>query len=229
LRRLEHEAARDVVPAWRRATEGELRWPVSLAILVTAVLQAMLPEHLSLTGRWVLPAVQAVILVALVVANPFRVNRTSVVVRALGLLVVALVSLANAWSVARLVTGLVNGTETDSAAALLAVGGNIWLTNVIVFSVWYWELDRGGPAARAHGVDPYPDFLFPQMATPEVAPADWEPEYPDYLYVSFTNATAFSPTDTLPLSRWAKLAMLVQSVISLVTAAMVIARAVNIL
>jgi uncharacterized membrane protein len=229
LRRLEHEAARDVGPAWKRATEGELRWPVSLAILATAALQAMLPEHLSLTGRWVLPAVQAGILVALVLANPFRVNRTSVVVRALGLLVVALASLANAWSVAHLVIGLADGTETDSAAVLLAVGGNIWLTNVIVFSVWYWELDRGGPAARAHGVDPYPDFLFPQMATPEVAPADWEPEYPDYLYVSFTNATAFSPTDTLPLSRWAKFAMLVQSAISLVTAALVIARAVNIL
>ncbi len=98
-----------------------------------------------------------------------------------------------------------------------------------MFGLWYWEFDRGGPVARAAGTRPYPDFLFPQMTTPELAPPDWEPAFVDYLYVSFTNALAFSPTDTMPMTRWAKLTMLVQSVVSVVTVVLVIARAVNIL
>jgi uncharacterized membrane protein len=227
------DAARDVedvvVPAWRRATAGEQRWPTGVAIAVMILLQIKLPDHLSLSERWVLPVVEVAILVVLFAANPRRVDRSSTGLRGLGLLLIALASLANAWSVAQLVIGLVNGIETDSPATLLMTGGNIWLTNVIVFAIWYWELDRGGPAARASGLDPYPDFLYPQMATPDVAPKDWEPWFADYLYVSFTNATAFSPTDTLPLSRWAKFAMMLQSAVSLVTAALVIARAVNIL
>jgi uncharacterized membrane protein len=105
----------------------------------------------------------------------------------------------------------------------------VYFTNLIAFGLWYWELDRGGPAARAHGVKAYPDFLFPQMSTPDLAPAEWEPAFIDYLYVSFTNATAFSPTDVMPLTRWAKLTMALQSAVALVVVAMVIARAVNIL
>ena len=100
---------------------------------------------------------------------------------------------------------------------------------MIVFSLWYWDLDRGGPVARAHAMRAHPDFLFPQMASPELAPPDWEPLFVDYFYTSFTNATAFSPTDVMPLSRWAKLAMMLQSAVSLATLALVIARAVNIL
>jgi uncharacterized membrane protein len=114
-------------------------------------------------------------------------------------------------------------------AALLATGGAIWATNVIVFALWYWELDRGGPVARAHATRVHPDFLFAQLQSPDLAPADWEPAFADYLYVSFTNAAAFSPTDVLPLSRWAKLTMMLQSVVSLATVVLVIARAVNIL
>jgi hypothetical protein len=156
-------------------------------------------------------------------------DRHSPVLRMLGLLLIAVASLANAWSMGRLVDGLVNGTAGSTAAPLLASAANIWLTNVIIFALWYWELDRGGPVARAHAEVLEIDFLFPQMATPHVAPVDWEPRFADYLYVSFTNATAFSPTDTMPLTRWAKMAMALQSAISLVTAALVIARAVNIL
>jgi uncharacterized membrane protein len=98
---------------------------------------------------------------------------------------------------------------------------------MLTFAVWYWEFDRGGPLERALGSDPYPDFLFPQMGTPDMAPKDWEPEFLDYLYLAFTNSTAFSPTDTLPLSRWAKFVMLVQALTSLVIAALVVAKAVN--
>jgi uncharacterized membrane protein len=231
--RFGHDAARGVenlvVPAWQRATQGEQRWPASVAVLCVIVLQFRLPEHLSMSQRWVLPAVEAVLLVVLTVANPRRVDRASTALRVLGLLLIAVASLANAWSVIQLVLGLAGGTESASAGVLLTTGGNIWLTNVIIFGLWYWELDRGGPADRASGLDPYPDLLFTQMTAPELAPHDWEPRFADYLYVAFTNATAFSPTDTLPLSRWAKAGMTRQSAVSLVTAALVIARAVNIL
>ncbi|MGZ4758401.1 MAG: hypothetical protein ACXV95_04995, partial [Acidimicrobiales bacterium] len=121
------------------------------------------------------------------------------------------------------------GTQSRDAASLLLTGSAIWVTNVIVFALWYWDLDRGGPVARAHALHEHPDFVFPQMQAPELAKRDWEPAFADYFYLSFTNATAFSPTDVMPFSRWAKMTMLVQSAVSLVTVALVIARAVNIL
>ncbi len=179
--------------------------------------------------RWLLPGLGAVLLIALVTANPRRVDKTSKVLRAGALALIATISLANTGSAARLITGLVNGTEHASASDLLVSGGAIWLTNVIAFALWYWEFDRGGPVARALAIRPYPDLLFPQMTSPELAPVHWEPRFVDYLYVAFTNATAFSPTDVMPLTRWAKLLMLTQSAISLATVALVIARAVNIL
>jgi uncharacterized membrane protein len=140
----------------------------------------------------------------------------------------ALISLGNAVSAILLVRHLINGSAGNSAGALLATGVAIWGTNVIAFALWYWELDRGGPAARAKGGNAHPDFLFTQMTVPEVAPPNWEPTFLDYLYLSFTNATAFSPTDVMPLSRWAKMMMLCQSAISIVAIALVISRAVNI-
>jgi hypothetical protein len=167
--------------------------------------------------------------VVLTIANPHRINRESKVLRAIGLTLVAVASWATAWSAALLIYRLLNGGMTEKPSALLLTGGAIWLTNVIVFALWYWEWDRGGPAARAMARKKHPDFLFTQMASPEVADPDWEPFFVDYLYLSFTNATAFSPTDTLPLSRWAKLAMMFQSAVSLATLALVVARAVNIL
>jgi uncharacterized membrane protein len=176
-----------------------------------------------------LPVFGGLLLLGLIIANPGRINRESTFLRVGSMTLIAVLSLANAWSAGRLIVHLVNGTFTLSAARLLLTGGQIWLTNAIVFGLWYWELDRGGPVARAHAHRPYPDFLFPQMTAPELAPPDWEPAFVDYLYVSFTNATAFSPTDTMPLSRWAKLAMLTQSGVSLAAVALVIARAVNIL
>jgi len=139
------------------------------------------------------------------------------------------ISIANLYSAAHLVDALIQGTSRESAERLLLTGASIWGTNVIVFALWYWEFDRGGPVARALARKPYPDFQFVQMQCPELTPPDWEPYFVDYLYLSFTNATAFSPTDVLPLSRWAKLTTLVQSAVSLMTVALVIARAVNIL
>jgi uncharacterized membrane protein len=218
------------VPAWRRPTEGEARWQVSVAVAAAVALQFPLPGRLVLLHPdWLLPALEGLLLLALVMANPRRINRESRALRLLGLTFAAILSLANAFSVARLIIGLVNGTEGNTAGPLLVTGGAIWLTNVIVFGLWYWEFDRGGPVARANADRKYPDFQFAQMATPQLAPPDWEPAFADYLYLSFTNAAAFSPTDVLPLSRWSKMAMTAQATVSILTVALVVARAVNIL
>ncbi len=222
-------AASRVVPAWRRATVGEPRWPATVAVIAMIFMQLALPLRLAPTGRWLLPAIEAAILAVLFVANPTRISHRSPFLRGLGLTLTGVASLANAFSAGALVVGLVRGTEGNDPGALLLTGANIWLTNVIIFSLWYWELDRGGPASRAHATDTEPDFVFPQMLNPTMASPDWEPYFVDYLYLAFTNATAFSPTDTLPFSRWSKLAMMLQSAISLATGALVIARAVNIL
>jgi hypothetical protein len=216
-------------PAWLRPTAGENRWPVAGCIFVAILLQLALPDRLSLLNRWLLPSLELALLIALVVAVPKRFHKQSRPLRAASLTLSGLLTVANGWSAALLVVGLVAGTEGDDAGPLLSTGVAIWLTNVIAFGLWYWQFDRGGPAARAHAVKTLPDFQFAQMQTPDIAHPDWEPAFVDYLYLSFTNATAFSPTDVLPLSRWAKLMMLVQSLVSLVTVALVIARAVNIL
>jgi uncharacterized membrane protein len=219
------------MPAWMRTTPGERRWPVTLTVIVAITLQLLLPPHL--TGplpRWVLPALEGALLIGLSIANPVRIERRGKPVRAASIVLILLITLANAASAVLLIHAIVRGTHPPTPAApLLASGASIWATNVIAFALWYWEFDRGGPVNRSLGTAQHPDLLFPQMATPELAPPDWEPRFVDYLYMSFTNATAFSPTDVMPLARWAKLTMLVQSAVSLAVGALVIARAVNIL
>jgi hypothetical protein len=216
------------VPAWLSAGPGENRWPVLLAVLLAIGVQLALPERLAVGPGWILPAVEAALLVGLTAANPVRLERDGIWIRRASLLLVAVMSLANAASALLLLRGIIRGDLPDGATGLLAAGGEVYVTNVVAFALWYWELDRAGPMARAAVRQSYPDFLFPQMATPAVAKPGWRPTFPDYLYLSFTNATAFSPTDTMPLSRWAKMLMLVQSSVALITAALVIARAVNI-
>jgi uncharacterized membrane protein len=223
----EHEKPR--VPAWQRVTQGEPRWPVALVTVVAIGLQFPLPGHLVLLHpAWLLPLLQTGLLLALLAANPKRIDRQSQAVRLASLALIAGITLANVYSAARLVLGLIDGVDGKTAGPLLITGGAIWLTNIIVFALWYWEFDRGGPVARMNAARKFPDFQFAQMSSPEFAPPEWEPLFLDYLYLSFTNASAFSPTDVLPLSRWAKMLMLSQSVVSLVTVALVIARAVNI-
>jgi hypothetical protein len=217
------------VPAWQRVTPGESRWPASVAILVALVLQVTLPDQLAMTSRWLLPGIELAVLVGLIVAFPARFDRESRMRRLGGLVLAGLLSVANGSSAVLLVTGLVEGRAGQSAGPLFASGVAIWFTNIIGFAVWYWELDRGGPAARAMARHLLPDFLFVQMQSPELAHPDWEPGFADYLYLSLTNATAFSPTDVLPLTVWAKLIMAVQSLVSLLTVALVVARAVNVL
>jgi uncharacterized membrane protein len=215
------------LPAWKRRTDGEQRWPAAVAIGILIALEWLLPEHLSLGPRWLFPGLQVVIAGVIVAADPGRMRKSTPMLRTLSLLLIGVASVANVYSVVRLVLDIVGGHGAGTAADLLMTGGDIYLINVLTFAVWFWELDRGGPAARAAGSDPYPDFLFAPMTSPDMAHKDWEPMFLDYFYVAFTNATAFSPTDTLPLSRWAKFAMALESAIALVTAALVVAKAVN--
>jgi uncharacterized membrane protein len=218
-----------IVPAWRRLTDGESTWPVRGAVAAAIVLQIAIPDRYEIPPTWLLPALGILLGIGLSIAHPRRITRHSPQLRLVSIMLIGVISLANAGSAARLITALLNGTFNDSAARLLLTGGAIWLTNVIVFAMWYWNLDRGGPAARALALKNYPDFLFPQMTAPDLSPPEWQPQFFDYLYLSFTNAAAFSPTDTLPLARWAKMTMMVQSIVSLGTVVLVIARAVNIL
>lgn len=223
-------AERDlVVPAWKRISRGEPRWSVSVAIIVAIALQYVLPATLTPRPRWLLPVLELAVLIALFIANPGRIDRRSRSIRSATITLIVLASIANASSAARLAWTIIDGRDGQDATALLGTAAAIWVTNVIVFSLWYWELDRGGPAARAHGVHQRPDLVFAQMMSPEIAGSDWEPTYTDYLYLSFTNATAFSPTDTMPFVGWAKLTMMLQSSVSLITLVLVISRAVGLL
>jgi hypothetical protein len=219
----------DSVPGWRRRTQGEQRWPAAIAVLLAAVLQLALPDRLAPGPRLLLPVLEVITLVALVAADPDRMERRVPALRRLSLLLVGLLSFANIASGTALVVDLLTGHGSDAPTTLLRDGAVVYLTNVLVFGLWYWELDRGGPVARAHGLRQQPDFLFPQMQATDLVGPDWEPRFLDYLYLSFTNVTAFSPTDTLPLSRWAKMLMAVQSGLALLLVALVFARAVNVL
>jgi uncharacterized membrane protein len=221
--------ARDEVPSWLRPNAGEHRWQMAFAVSIAIALQAIVPNSLAFHPRWVMPALEGALLLFLAVANPGRITGRSPKLRAVAVAMVVAINFANFYSLVLLIHGLVEVTESQSAPALLMTGAAIWGTNVIAFSFWYWEFDRGGPGARANAVRHQPDLLFPQMTAPDFAPSDWQPEYFDYLYTSFTNATAFSPTDTMPLTRWTKMLFLIQSGVSLVTGALVVARAVNIL
>jgi uncharacterized membrane protein len=215
------------LPAWRRSTEGEQRWWVGLSMLLAVVLQSLLPDRFSLHPRYLLQGIELVALVALVIGHPGRTSQRSDRLRVLSIGLLGLVALTNAISVGLLIHQITSGGRLPAVELLLG-GAEIWFTNTIVFALWYWEYDRGGPTSRARGGADVPDLLFPQMSDERLA-KDWEPIFFDYLFVSYTNSTAFSPTDTMPLSRWAKLLFMVQSAISLVTVALIAARAVNIL
>jgi hypothetical protein len=216
-----------------RQGKAESRWPVTAAVIVAIVLQSILPAKLVLVVHranlhLVLLGLEMALVIALSAANPWRIERRSRPIRAASITLIVLITAANAVSAGLLVRAILSGHALTPTELLLA-GAAIWGTNVIAFALWYWEFDRGGPVARLEGRAPFPDLLFVQMTTPELTPPGWGPQFVDYLYMSFTNATAFSPTDVMPLARWAKLTMLVQSGVSLALGALVIARAVNIL
>ena len=226
--RLAQDAERHV-PSWLQPGDPENRWPVVLAILAAVALQRAIPERYTVVPRWPLIAMELLLLVVLLGINPLRLSRKTTIGRWVSLGLTAALTVDNTASAVVLATRILSGEVSNNAAVLLGSGAAIFVTNVIAFGIWYWELDRGGPFARGAGEQPYPDFLVPQMSDPDKARPDWRPTFVDYLYVSFTNVVAFSPTDTMPLSRWAKLMMTVQALVSMSTIALVIARAVNVL
>ena len=215
------------IPAWRRESAGELRWPVTIVVALTVAAQLTIPDSFSLGDSRLMPAIELAMLAALVVLNPGEIRKPHLHLRWLSIALTAAMSMSNVVEALRLITSILEGTASNDAFTVLRVGGTIWLVNIVVMALWYWELDRGGASARARNVYDRTDFLFPQMTSPQFTHMDWEPAFIDYFYTSFTNASAFSPTDVLPLTRWAKMLMMLQSVVSLTTVALIIARAVN--
>jgi hypothetical protein len=208
---------------------GESRWPMAGAVVAAMILTILLPDSVRLGPSWLLPAVEGVLLVAVIVGDPGRINRTTGSLRALSIVLVSVLVLGSLWSTGQLIDDLITGgPETNSATELLAAGTVVWVSNIIAFSLLYWELDGGGAAARAQRPRLRPDLAVPQHLNLELGFHDWRPRFIDYLYLGFTNATAFSPTDVMPLVPWAKIAMAIQSLISLAVLGLVVARAVNV-
>ena len=225
----EPKGNRDDGVAWGITSHREARWPALLAVVAAIALQLILPDSLiqGLGNRALIPTLEGALIVVLLIANPGHISTEQSRLRVIGIALIALTTAANVISLTELIHALLYGSKAGGRPLVYA-SVPIWLTNVIVFGLWYWELDRGGPAARQSPTHRRPDFLFPQMSTPGSSPG-WVPNLLDYFYTSFTNATAFSPTDTMPLTGWAKLLMMLQSLASLVTVAVVVSRAVNIL
>jgi uncharacterized membrane protein len=201
-----------------------------LVVVAAIALDLFLPERLTIGPGWLLPAIEGALLVALVVVSPHPVWRTSEARRKVAIFLIALVSAANIFSLVELCRYLLHH-HVGSGRELIFAGVQLWLTNVLLFGLWYWELDRGGPLRRTTRTeaDGPPDFMFPQDADPRMRPPGWSPGLIDYLYVSLTNASAFSPTDTMPLSPYAKALMGAQALTSLLIVILVVSRAVGIL
>ena len=212
------------------AERGEHWWPAALAIVVTAALHVLLPAKYRVNPAWVLPAVLLGLLAALIIGDPGRIDRQKPWLRIITGAVIAVLTLANLFAAGRLIGDILTNNKlfASNATALLATGGVIWATNVIAFGLWYWDLDRGGAAARAHHPQADPAFVFAEMQHTDYAPG-WVPQFADYLSLSFWTATAFSPTDVSAIKRWAKLLMMTEAAVSLVIGVLVVARAVNIL
>jgi len=213
------------------ARTPERRWPMAVAVLTAIVLQFITPHTGRLKFWWVFPVVELAALGAVIIRDPGRIDRRTRAARRATLVLIVLLTVGTCGGLVVLILDILSPTYGPNvgATAILGRGVMVWVTNVVVFSLWFWELDRGGAAERAAASNIPPSFGFPEEAMPELAAEGWIPRYPDYLYLSYTNATAFSPTDTLPVRTWAKMTMMLESVISLVTAILVIARAINVL
>lgn len=206
--------------AWR-----ESRWPPLIALAFAAILYATLPNSLILGGgwlRWIVPALELLLIAVATVPPVHETDRR----RHVGMAIVVLVTVANASAIALLIHGIVDASGFEGRYLIVAAL-QVWATNIIIFAVWFWELDGGGPRRRAVAPPGPHDFLFGQHQMP--VPPPWRPTFPDYLYLSLTNSTSFAPADTLPLRHRAKLLMALQSLLSLLVVLIVAARAISIL
>lgn len=215
--------------AWGVSSHGESRWPASLAIIAAISVYVFLPERYTLSPSWLIPALELAILIPVSLSSPRRVANESRLMQLLAVAMIGVVTVANLSALVLLIRRLLELGHQVSGTELLFSSVSLWITNVIVFSLWYWEIDRGGPDDRAEANHRRPDFLFPQMSTPGCGKPDWTPRYADYLFLAFTNSTAFSPTDVMPLTPLAKMLMMTQAIVALVTISLIAARAVNIL
>ncbi|MFE0750904.1 hypothetical protein [Gordonia sp. NPDC058843] len=209
---------------------AEQRWTASAFVLVAMTIPFLLPARYAAGDAWLLPTVEGIVLLTLIVVDPGRIDRPGRWVRALSIGLVVAIAAGAAWAAGRLVWDLLHGNpQTEAADQLLVAGALVWLQTVIAFAFLYWELDGGGAVNRHLHPAEHPDVAFPQQLEPRLAAPDWRPVFFDYLYLALTNATAFSPTDVMPLSRRAKLAMASQSLLSIVILSLVVANAVNLL
>jgi len=210
--------------AAERYLEPEPRWPGFLALMAGACLHFALPSRLSLGPDWLLPLIMIVLMVPIMASHRRRIYELA---RTLTFVATVALSLALVASLVLLIDGILR--HKDDPATLLRSAAVLWITNVLVFALWYWKLDAGGPLGRDRSSKPIQSaFLFPQMAKqpPDV---NWSPQFLDYLFVAFNTSTAFSPTDSAVLGRWAKVAMMLQSLFSLTILAVLAARAINVL
>ena len=205
---------------------------MALAVVFVAAMQATLPVDFRLTeqSHYAFTAVLGVLLLVLIIGDPGRIDRDRRWLRVVTGVLFGVITLAAGAAAIRLVAGILAQAEFASAQQLLAIGGVVWLTNVIGFALWFWDLDDGGaPSRAARGSTRNQAFLFPEMEVPDRVAAGWYPRFIDYLALSFYTALAFGPADVSPLRPWAKLAMICEALISLVLAALVLARAINVL
>ena len=216
-------------PTWQRPTKPEHRWPAFLAVAVVIAGQTWVASVLAISPVWVYPLVTGVMmLVSLGIYLPSR-REPPRILRRLSLSLTAILVMASFVVMVLLIRGVFAGGHLK-ASSLFVTGVVFWLLNIAVFALLFWELDGNGPEARAIGERDYPDLVFPQQQRDQegLAAPDWKPMFADYLFVSLTSAIAFSPTDAMPYSRWAKLIMGIEAVMSMATIAMLIARAINI-
>jgi len=201
-----------------------------ITLLVAIALPLLMPNEFSPGRGFAVSSVEAMLLVAMLATDPGRIDARSTKVRAIRIAMICVLVIGAAWATVALIHDIVDGgSTTNTAGKLLLAGGLVFTYVAIAFAFLYWELDSGGPGQRAHTAVDHPDFAFPQHTSPHLAPPGWRPVFLDYLYLGITNSIAFSPTDTMPLAHWAKLAMAVQSIVSLAVLGLVIASAVNVL
>ncbi len=213
------------------AERGEHWWPVATAIIAVIGLHVALPARYRVQPAWVVPVVLLTLLVVMIAGDPGRIDRQRTWLRIVTGIVIAFITLTNLFAAGRLVAEILTNNQlfADHPGGLLAAGAQVWATTIIAFGLWYWDLDRGGAAARAHHPDRNPAFVFPEMLHHNYVPATWVPKFVDYLSLSFWTATAVSPTDISAIKPWAKLMMMLEAGCSIVLVALVIARAINVL
>lgn len=217
-----------VDPQTGQVIKGESPWPMAIAVVVLIAFALVSSSQLAIFPPWVLAGIEAVLLLALLLGDPGRIDRQTPWLRRTTILLVAVLLISTLGSTVILMYNLVtNSAVANEPIPLLVAGAKVWLGNNVAFAFLYWGFDGGGPAVRAHGMPQYPDLAFPQQTSPDLAPPGWRPQFIDYLYVGFTTANAFSPTDTMPMVPWAKIAMGSQALISFAIVGLIIARVVN--